>query len=63
MTKISEMKQNQQPGLQGCPPAQGLYDPQLEHDSCGVGFVVNVKGLKSQEIIKQALARGHTAPK
>ena len=34
---------------------QGLYDPQFEHDSCGVGFVVNVKGKKSHEIVKQAL--------
>ncbi len=56
MTKISEMKENQQPALSGPPPAQGLYDPQFEHDSCGVGFVVNVKGVKSHEIIKQALS-------
>src|SRR3990167_7936542 len=34
---------------------QGLYDPQFEHDSCGVGFVVHVKGKKSHEIVKQAL--------
>src|SRR3990167_489337 len=34
---------------------QGLYDPQFEHDSCGVGFVVNVKGNKSHSIVKQAL--------
>src|SRR5437867_3835473 len=38
------------------PPAkQGLYDPQFEHDACGVGFVVNVKGRKSHAIIQQAL--------
>ena len=38
------------------PPAkQGLYDPQFEHDSCGVGFVVNMKGKKSHEIVQQAL--------
>ena len=35
------------------PPKQGLYDPQFEHDACGVGFVVNIKGKKSQEIIRQ----------
>lgn len=34
---------------------QGLYDPQFEHDSCGVGFVVDIKGTKSHEIIRQAL--------
>src|SRR3989338_6427489 len=34
---------------------QGLYDPQHEHDSCGVGFVVNIKGKKSHDIVEQAL--------
>ncbi len=34
---------------------QGLYDPRFEHDSCGVGFVVNIKGVKSREIINQGL--------
>ena len=43
---------NQQPGP---PPKQGLYDPQFEHDACGVGFVVNMKGKKSHEILEQAL--------
>ena len=28
----------------GLPPRQGLYDPQFEHDACGIGFVVNIKG-------------------
>src|SRR5208282_6837167 len=37
------------------PPKQGLYDPQFEHDSCGVGFVVNIKGKKSNAIVQQAL--------
>ena len=39
----------------GWPEEQGLYDPQFEHDSCGVGFVVNIKGRKSHEIVRQAL--------
>ena len=39
----------------GPPPKQGLYDPQFEHDACGVGFVVNVKGKQSHEIIQQGL--------
>src|SRR6266446_6705404 len=39
----------------GPPPKQGLYDPQFEHESCGVGFVVNIKGRKSHGIIQQAL--------
>ena len=37
------------------PPKQGLYDPRFEHDACGVGFVVNIKGEKSSEIVQQAL--------
>src|SRR5512138_897341 len=37
------------------PGRQGLYDPQFEHDSCGVGFVVNVKGRKSHAIVRDAL--------
>src|SRR4051812_26227450 len=35
----------------GLPPKQGLYDPRNEHDACGVGFVANIKGAKSHEII------------
>ncbi|MBI1977407.1 MAG: glutamate synthase large subunit [Candidatus Omnitrophica bacterium] len=34
---------------------QGLYDPWYEHDACGVGFVVDVKGRKSHKIVEQAL--------
>ncbi|MCX6903873.1 MAG: glutamate synthase large subunit, partial [Verrucomicrobia bacterium] len=41
--------------LRGLPPKQGLYDPQFEHESCGVGFVVNVQGRRSHDIIHQAL--------
>ncbi|MBF0569252.1 MAG: glutamate synthase large subunit [Candidatus Omnitrophica bacterium] len=39
----------------GLPQRQGLYDPQFEHDACGVGFVVNLKGQKSHEIVKNGL--------
>ena len=35
------------------PKKQGLYDPAFEKDSCGVGFVMNMKGEKSHEIISQ----------
>lgn len=38
-------------GSMGLPPKQGLYDPINEHDACGVGFVANIKGAKSHEII------------
>ncbi len=33
------------------PPKQGLYDPQNEHDACGLGFVVNVNGHASHDIV------------
>ncbi|MFL5391050.1 MAG: glutamate synthase central domain-containing protein, partial [Myxococcales bacterium] len=39
----------------GPPPRQGLYDPALEHDSCGFGFVADIKGRPSHEIVLQAL--------
>jgi len=37
------------------PQKQGLYDPKFEHDACGVGFVCNIKGLRSNEIVRQGL--------
>jgi glutamate synthase (NADPH/NADH) large chain len=37
------------------PIAQGLYEPSQEHDACGVGFVVDIKGRKSRKIIENAL--------
>ena len=37
------------------PPKQGLYDPANEHDACGVGFVADIKGRKSHQIIEQGL--------
>ncbi len=37
------------------PQKQGLYDPANEHDSCGVGFIVNMDGVKSHEIITSGL--------
>jgi glutamate synthase (NADPH/NADH) large chain len=40
----------------GLPPKQGLYDPNNEHDACGVGFVANIKGRKSHAIVRQGLA-------
>src|SRR5215471_19064033 len=37
------------------PAKQGMYDPAFEHDACGVGFVVDVKGRKSNDIIQKSL--------
>jgi glutamate synthase (ferredoxin) len=51
-----EMSRQKREGLLlGPPPKQGLYDPQFEHDSCGVGFVVNMKGRKSHQLVSDAL--------
>ena len=38
------------------PATDGLYDPAYEHDSCGVGFVVDIKGRKSHKIVQNALS-------
>ncbi|MDX6558957.1 MAG: glutamate synthase large chain, partial [Blastocatellia bacterium] len=37
------------------PRKQGLYDPLNEHESCGLGFVVDVKGRRSRRIVEQAI--------
>ena len=37
------------------PHKQGLYDPRFEHDACGIGFVVDIKGRKSHEIVQKAI--------
>src|SRR3954470_22311937 len=39
----------------GSPKQQGLYDPQREHDSCGVGFVVDLKGRKTHRLVHDGL--------
>ncbi len=37
------------------PAPRGLYDPRFEHDSCGVAFVVDMKGRRSHDLVGQAL--------
>ena len=37
------------------PPAQGLYDPSHEHDACGVGFICQMKGIPSHQLVSDAL--------
>ena len=44
------------------PKARGLYDPRYEHDSCGIGAVVDISGRRSHRIIalgKQVLENLH----
>ena len=38
----------------GAPKATGLYDPQFEHENCGVGFVAHIKGVRSHQIVEDA---------
>ena len=47
MTKITNNESDAKP--------MGMYDPRFEHDSCGIGAVVNVKGIKSHETVVNAL--------
>ena len=44
----SEFNRHQRPGK------RGLYDPEFEHDSCGVGFVAHIKGQRSRQIVDDA---------
>jgi glutamate synthase (NADPH) large chain len=37
------------------PKAQGLYNPRNEHDACGLGFIANIKGKKSHDIVRNGL--------
>jgi glutamate synthase (NADPH/NADH) large chain len=39
----------------GLPEGRGLYDPSLAKDSCGVGFIADIKGRKSHKIVEDAL--------
>src|SRR4051812_34101383 len=38
------------------PAAEGMYDLRLEKDSCGVGFIANIKGRKSHRIVSDAIS-------
>ena len=40
----------------GFPEKQGLYNPDKEHDSCGFGFVANIKNQKSHAVVEQGLS-------
>ena len=37
-------------------PARGLYDPRYEHDACGIGAVVDIKGRKTHQTVDNALS-------
>src|SRR5262245_21694135 len=50
--KMSARNDTADPGM---PPARGLYDPALDKDSCGVGFITDIKGRKSHQTVEDAL--------
>jgi glutamate synthase (ferredoxin) len=52
---LQEGEKREMGKLTGNPGKVGLYDPQYEHDACGMGFVVNIKGKKSHQIVQDAL--------
>ena len=39
----------------GLPEPQGLYDPRFERDSCGIGFIANIRGQKSHDTILKGI--------
>jgi glutamate synthase domain-containing protein 2/glutamate synthase domain-containing protein 1/glutamate synthase domain-containing protein 3 len=41
--------------LAGIPQRQGLYDPAFEHEACGMGFLVDVNGRRTHELVRKAL--------
>jgi glutamate synthase (NADPH/NADH) large chain len=54
-SQLPEMNDGPRRTPTGRPAKQGLYDPWFEHEACGVGFVVDMKGRKSNQILLQAL--------
>ena len=45
----------------GQPTARGLYDPKLEHDACGIGFIANINGNQKHSIVKNESKGMHFA--
>jgi glutamate synthase (NADPH/NADH) large chain len=45
----------EQGSMCGCPGAQGLYDPRQERDACGIGFIANIKGERSHDVILKGI--------
>jgi len=55
MTKRLDCSANIPEGVYPRPEAQGLFDPAREIDACGVGFIAQMKGVKSHKIVEDAL--------
>ncbi|MDB5561563.1 MAG: Glutamate synthase large chain, partial [Hyphomicrobiales bacterium] len=54
-TPVTSIAVAKKPAASGNPVAQGLYDPRNERDSCGVGFIANVKNVKSHKVVQKGL--------
>ncbi|MFZ1814051.1 MAG: glutamate synthase large subunit [Rhizobiaceae bacterium] len=54
-TASSRVRQTAKTVTSGIPAKQGLYDPRNEHDACGVGFVANMKNVRSHQIVRDGL--------
>jgi glutamate synthase (NADPH/NADH) len=50
-TKVTRARGGNPGGISAYPAKQGLYDPIFEKDSCGVGFVANIKGVANNKIL------------
>src|SRR5690349_14758851 len=57
MREYSDMhaEEHLQQHASGLPSAQGMYDPANEHDACGMGFVVSIKGVRSHDIVEKGI--------
>jgi len=51
---MTAQRENMARAAHGLPPAHGLYRPDSERDSCGVGFVAHIKGERSHQIVRDA---------
>ena len=54
-SSMGAMPMNMPYRAHGMPDSQGLYNARNEHDACGVGFIANIKGRKSHDIVTQGL--------
>ena len=51
--------QSDQPDQKGFTGETGLYRPEFEHDNCGIGFIADIKGRKSHQIVADSLSMLH----
>lgn len=50
LNQMAEPTQEKVEHLKVAPDADGLYDPRLEREACGVGFVVSIDGVRSNKV-------------